>query len=59
MVELEKWWSRRNIRVGETLESEKWWSRRNIGVGEMVIAIGVGEMVEHNHDCGCSKIGGL
>jgi hypothetical protein len=30
------------------LESEKWW-----------IAVGVGEMVEHNHNCGCSKIGGL
>jgi hypothetical protein len=41
------------------VESEKHWSRRNGGVGEMVIAIGVGEMVEHNHDCGCSKIGGL
>ena len=54
-----------------TLESEKWWSLRNIGVGEMVnilatleletwwIAVGVGEMVKHNHDVGCSKIGGL
>jgi hypothetical protein len=59
MVELKKWWSRRNIGVGEMVESEKHWSRRNGGVGEMVIAIGVGEMVEHNHDCGCSKIGGL
>ena len=54
MVESEKWWSRRNIGVGEmvnilaTLELETWW-----------IAVGVGEMVEHNHDCGCSKIGGL
>jgi hypothetical protein len=54
MVESEKHWSRRNGGVGEmvnslaTLESEKWW-----------IAIGVGEMVEHNHDCGCSQIGGL
>ena len=28
-----------------TLESETWW-----------IAIGVGEMVEHNHHDGCSKM---
>ena len=38
-----------NVGVGEmvnilaTLESEAWW-----------IAVGVGEMVEHNHDGGCS-----
>ena len=55
-------WSRRNgghfsnVGVGKmvdilaTLESEKWWTFSNVGVGEMV---------EHNHDCGCSKIGGL
>ena len=54
MVESEKYWSRRNGGVGEmvnilaTLELETWW-----------IAVGVGEIVKHNHDGGCSKIGGL
>jgi len=37
--------------VGEMVDwsrrSEKWW-----------IAVGVGEMVEHYHKYGCSKIGG-
>jgi hypothetical protein len=32
------------------MESEKWWTFSNVGVGEVV---------EHNHDCGCSKIGEL
>jgi hypothetical protein len=48
--------SRRNGGVIEmvdilaTLESEKWWTFSNVGFGEVV---------EHNHDCGCSKIGEL
>jgi hypothetical protein len=43
----EKWWSRRNIGVGEMVESEKHWSRRNGGVGEMV---------EHDQEVGCSTM---
>jgi predicted negative regulator of RcsB-dependent stress response len=62
-----------NVGFGETLESVKRWSRRNGGVIEMVDIlatlesekwwtfsnVGFGEVVEHNHDCGCSKIGEL
>ena len=52
--ESEKWWSRRNGEVGEMVKSEKWWNIATLESEKWWIAVGVGEMVEHNHDGGCS-----
>ena len=56
MVESEKHWSRRNCGVGEMVKSEKWWNIATLESEKWWIAVGVGEMVEHNHDGGCSEM---